>query len=216
MNAKEIDTKNRILNIANELFAKNGYSGTSIRELAKLASVNIAAINYHFQNKTNLYCEVFKKNHQMMEESILEIGKDSNLSTQEFTVKVYEFFTKNHQSLMNNFKIFLDQDVDLPENFFDEVLDGKTDEFGPPGHEAFLARITSEVGEKIPYFGRYWAMKMIFSNIIHTSICMGTPFFKNKCSNLSMYTPEAINFSITSHVEAILSYLVNHKKKWQV
>ena len=50
-------TKEKILIAANELFAKNGFSGASIREIATMANVNLAAINYHFKNKENLYWE---------------------------------------------------------------------------------------------------------------------------------------------------------------
>jgi len=51
-------TKDRLLDAAEQLFASKGFEDVSIRELAAAADVNIAAINYHFQGKENLFREV--------------------------------------------------------------------------------------------------------------------------------------------------------------
>jgi AcrR family transcriptional regulator len=52
--------KERLLNEAEVLFAKKGYDAVSIREITSAAKCNLAAINYHFGNKQNLYLEVFR------------------------------------------------------------------------------------------------------------------------------------------------------------
>lgn len=54
-------TKDRILGAAEELFAQQGFSGTSLREVTSRADVNIAAVNYHFGSKENLVNEVFRR-----------------------------------------------------------------------------------------------------------------------------------------------------------
>ena len=48
------DTKRQIIRAAESLFARQGYSGTSLREITDLAGVNIAAVNYHFGSKEKL------------------------------------------------------------------------------------------------------------------------------------------------------------------
>ena len=50
MTAEEKDAKHRILKEAMISFAEKGYNATSIRDLAKDAEVNVAAINYHFKS----------------------------------------------------------------------------------------------------------------------------------------------------------------------
>jgi AcrR family transcriptional regulator len=52
------DTKNRLLDAAECLFAEKGFENVSIRELVAAAEVNVAAVNYHFQGKENLFHEV--------------------------------------------------------------------------------------------------------------------------------------------------------------
>jgi len=51
----------RILTAAKKLFAEKGFSGTSIREITEEAHCNLAAVNYHFHGKENLYIEVFRR-----------------------------------------------------------------------------------------------------------------------------------------------------------
>ena len=48
------DKQKNILSVANKLFAENGYEGTSIRDIAKEAKINIAMISYYFGSKERL------------------------------------------------------------------------------------------------------------------------------------------------------------------
>ena len=53
-------TRERILQAAAKVFADSGFERATVREICSRASVNIAAINYHFRDKENLYIEVLK------------------------------------------------------------------------------------------------------------------------------------------------------------
>ena len=53
-------TKERLLDKAEELFAQKGYHAVSVREITRATCCNLAAVNYHFGNKQNLYLEVFR------------------------------------------------------------------------------------------------------------------------------------------------------------
>jgi len=55
MSTTSIDTQAQILDAAEELFAAQGYSGTSLRSIVRAADVNIAAVNYHFGSKEKLF-----------------------------------------------------------------------------------------------------------------------------------------------------------------
>ena len=61
LNSTPFSTKERILGAAEELFARNGFAGASLRELTARAKVNLAAVNYHFGSKDNLINEVFRR-----------------------------------------------------------------------------------------------------------------------------------------------------------
>ncbi|MGD0542601.1 MAG: CerR family C-terminal domain-containing protein [Tepidisphaeraceae bacterium] len=57
-NAADSDTRRRLLDAAGEVFANKGFEQTTVREICRKAKANIAAINYHFGNKRELYAEV--------------------------------------------------------------------------------------------------------------------------------------------------------------
>jgi len=61
MKKDQRDTKTRILDSAERLFAGKGFHSTSLRDITKDAGVNLAAVNYHFGSKDSLFEEVFKR-----------------------------------------------------------------------------------------------------------------------------------------------------------
>jgi AcrR family transcriptional regulator len=52
------DTKQKILDAAEELFGENGFAATSLRHIIAKAGVNLAAIHYHFGTKQDLLDQV--------------------------------------------------------------------------------------------------------------------------------------------------------------
>ena len=54
------DTRQRLLEAAGEVFAEQGFRAATIRDICTKAGANIAAVNYHFGDKQNLYAEVLK------------------------------------------------------------------------------------------------------------------------------------------------------------
>ncbi len=56
-----MDTKQRILDAAEQLFAEHGFDGASLRSITSRARVNLAAVNYHFKSKEALIQEVLAR-----------------------------------------------------------------------------------------------------------------------------------------------------------
>lgn len=54
MTDRNASTKKRILQAAEELFAEHGIAATSLRQITARASVNLAAVNYHFGSRDAL------------------------------------------------------------------------------------------------------------------------------------------------------------------
>ena len=55
------DTKDRILDTAERLFADHGFAATSLRQITAEAEVNLAAVNYHFKSKEALLSAVIER-----------------------------------------------------------------------------------------------------------------------------------------------------------
>ncbi|OIJ68023.1 TetR/AcrR family transcriptional regulator [Streptomyces mangrovisoli] len=66
-------SRERIVDAATRLFAEHGYDGTSTRQIAAEAGLNMATVNYHTGAKKELYVEVMRRAHQA-ERSALEMA----------------------------------------------------------------------------------------------------------------------------------------------
>jgi AcrR family transcriptional regulator len=62
------ETRERILNHAEDLFARNGYDGTSLRDVARAAQLQTAAIGYHYPTKEELFDTVIRRRAAVMTE----------------------------------------------------------------------------------------------------------------------------------------------------
>jgi len=93
--------KERIIQVAKELFVDKGYSATSIREISQEAQVNLASINYYFSNKQGLYMACLE---QFAEESfsfcrptlvMTRNSSDFKKALQQFTHEMFRVFSEN-------------------------------------------------------------------------------------------------------------------------
>ncbi|MGH8046965.1 MAG: CerR family C-terminal domain-containing protein, partial [Chthoniobacterales bacterium] len=64
MEPTEINSpRERLLDAAGEVFAERGFDGATIREITRQAGVNLAAVNYYFRDKDELYAATLRHAH---------------------------------------------------------------------------------------------------------------------------------------------------------
>ena len=203
MTEENVDTKTKILETANVLFAKSGFGNTSIRDIAKEAAVNLSAVNYHFKNKENLYWKVFDYNYDKTNEKILEFGKSTS-SVEELSAKVFQLFLDDGDATMNMFKIFLSDIGGVPEEGLS--LEKKA-RLGPPGQDVFLEKLKLEVPEKISDEMLETAVNMIFSILCHMSLLMNTHLVKSHYKDKDEFrvdkVKEEVLWSVRAHLAAL-------------
>jgi AcrR family transcriptional regulator len=74
-NPTTADVKERILVAARELFIKNGYNGTSVRDIAAASDANIAHIKYYYQSKYHLFEIIFEEAFDVLVKRVFRIIK---------------------------------------------------------------------------------------------------------------------------------------------
>lgn len=74
------DKRLHILDAAEELFADRGFEGTSVRDIAGLAGVNLAMISYYFGSKEKLLIALVEYRAGYTSGILEELHKDGNLS----------------------------------------------------------------------------------------------------------------------------------------
>ena len=99
------NTKDRILKVALELFASEGFDAVSTRRIAQEANCNIASLNYHFGTKRQLYYECLlmmepKSKNRLEELLISPTSKECfQQSFFAFCIFVAEFALENSASI---------------------------------------------------------------------------------------------------------------------
>ena len=74
------DKKEHIMNAAIELFAEKGFEGSSIRDLAARADVNVAMVNYYFGSKDKLFEAIVAYKAGFMRGKLDEIAANNQLT----------------------------------------------------------------------------------------------------------------------------------------
>jgi AcrR family transcriptional regulator len=168
MDSKALDTREKILKTAHELFAERSFAGVGIREIANSAGVNIAAINYHFSSKENLYHEVVKASFTRTAKKIEEIYQQNTHNFSEFCNCLLLYFCENSQDLRSGFRIFL-----VDENLCPDEIDAMDDSIGPPGGHILLQALQEHLkGEVVAREDLIWAVRVIFTHIIHSALIL--------------------------------------------
>ena len=71
----KVDTRQRILDVALDLFTEQGYDGTSLRQIAERLSITKAAIYYYFESKEDILMALHMRLHEFGREALLIIGE---------------------------------------------------------------------------------------------------------------------------------------------
>jgi AcrR family transcriptional regulator len=71
----KVDTRQRILDVALDLFTEQGYDGTSLREIAEQLGVTKAALYYHFESKEDILMALHMRIHDFGREALMRIGE---------------------------------------------------------------------------------------------------------------------------------------------
>lgn len=168
MSAQNAQTRERILEVATELFAKQGPDAVGVREIATKANVNLSAINYHFKNKSNLVVEVldFAFDSATLRIEELYENRAENCSFEDFAVEVFDFYTSIGDELRIIWRMMLGMNTPPCLN------PHSSRPIGPPGSEVYYRMLKEQIpGCKEEDY--LWAIRALHSEIMHKSLLLG-------------------------------------------
>ena len=161
----DISTKEKILQTAHKLFADKGYNGVSVREISKSAEVNVAAINYHFENKENLFKETVSQCMTEMATDLRALYEEKKpISTADFSLLIFDHFNEHSDDLKTSFKMFV-----IDSEVFPELPEADDEMIGPPGGAVLYEVIKSEKSEA-SHDDIIFAVRTIFTMVIHKAL----------------------------------------------
>jgi AcrR family transcriptional regulator len=198
------DTREKIMQTAFKLFGQYGLHGTSVRQIAKLSKVNLAAINYHFKNKENLYWQIIVHTYKDLDNRLNSFYSQAE-NTTELALFAYDHFLKERNALRNVMKMMLDDRVEAPKS--KKLLEILNNPMGPPGGQYFAQKIQQEVSYPLNQEGLLWGVKAIFGVVTHWALMCSSTHFCERQKQDPMLAPKQIRSDLKLMVQAAMQFL---------
>ena len=115
---ESLRTKQKILDEAERLFAKLGYGGVSIREIAKASDIHHRTIHYHFKSKQGVYDAVVNRWDNEVEQRLIKaIGNETDINKLIEAVidELFDFLLLKKDWVALTARAAMDEEVDNPD-----------------------------------------------------------------------------------------------------
>lgn len=110
-------TEEKIKNAARVIFTQKGYASARMRDIAALAGVNLALVNYYFRSKDNIFKIIMREKMFKIFGMIFPYMQDENTTLEEKITKISEIYI-DMLSEDPNLPIFVFGEIQKePENF---------------------------------------------------------------------------------------------------
>jgi len=118
-----LNSRDKILEVATDIFYKKGLAGARMQEIADNAGINKAMLHYYFKTKEQLFNEVFEKAFRLFLSRIVEV-LNSNKPLKD---KVSDYVDHTIDSLMQNpgISIFVIQELNTNPEKVTKLFVGK-------------------------------------------------------------------------------------------
>lgn len=161
----DLETKEKIMNAARLLFADRGYEGTSVREIAKVAEVNIASLNYYFATKENLFHEIIKTGYNECAVQIKDMLEKNMGNLENTLTEFFHYYIENSPDLLTHFKLMMS-----PQHSSQISSQGTEDgNYGPPGGMVITGSLKTYAPQATDE-DLHWALKTLFSHVCHLAL----------------------------------------------
>lgn len=117
---KEKSVHDIIIDSSVRLFATKGYTGVSVRELAKEAGVNIALISYYFGGKEKLYSHILTMQFEILESTVSNI-QNINLPPKDKIIYFQKHLVMLHNNYPYLFRLAIGEIIN-PTIYYDNVV----------------------------------------------------------------------------------------------
>jgi len=199
-NQKQIE----ILQVAEQLFAEKGFDGTSIREISKIAKINIAMVSYYFGSKEKLLESLilFRTSDLKLK---LENLFDEKVAPLQKIEKFIAFYIEKVNSNKNMYQI-----LNFENSTKKRVLDSAVFTAIKKGNLQTLKNIIKE-GQDALIFKKNVNVELITPTILGTYFYfnMNKPFF-GEIFNLESESDfnDYVKFHLTKHIQQTIKALL--------
>ena len=123
MGKKFTEKQIKILDVAEELIAKKGFDGTSVRDISSKANINVAMISYYFGSKEKMLAYLYQYRVLRTRESFSEFANTIATGKPEMQMKEIIKFIVNQMFKYNYFHAFVKQEIRHTELVKDDLVE---------------------------------------------------------------------------------------------
>ncbi|WP_312769355.1 TetR family transcriptional regulator [Epilithonimonas sp.] len=123
MRKKFTDKQIKILDVAEELIAKKGFEGTSVRDICSKANINVAMISYYFGSKEKMMSYLYQYRVQRTKESFSEFAQTIKEGKPEMQMKEIVNYVISLLFKYSYFHGFVTQEMRTLDNVKDDLLE---------------------------------------------------------------------------------------------
>lgn len=204
------DKQLKILETAERLFANKGFDGTSVRDIAVEADVNVAMISYYFGSKEKLLDGLFTFRSEDSVQKLESMLQDTKLAPLDKVYEMIDFYIDKFQHQHCFYKIMMREQVTNHHG----VTAGLIQQF-KKRNQQLIKQLIHE-GQKTGEFNKNIDIPILMTTLIGTvSHLIGTQHFYREINNLQAMPEEQfqklIRKKLSSHLKFIFKAILTHE-----
>lgn len=192
----------KIIETAEVLFAQNGFDGTSVRDIAEKAQINIAMISYYFGSKEKLLEALFNYRVEATTQKLESMITNTDATIMDKINTMIEYYIEKFNTQKNFHKILMRE----------QVASGKTDLFEAihqfKKRNQALVKAIIQQGQKNGEFIKNIDIPILMATLIGTvSHMVTTQHFYKEINNLQDMPENQFQKLITKKLNTHLKFI---------
>lgn len=204
------DKQLHIIETAEQLFAENGFDGTSVRDIAEAADVNVAMISYYFGSKEKLLEAMFGLRAGDTTLQIENMLHDNTREPIEKLNQLIEYYIGRFQEHHNFYKIMMREQVTNHRGVTSQLIRQFKKQ-----NQQLIKQLIHE-GQRKGNFNKHVDVPLLMGTLIGTvSHIINTRHFYREINNLESMADEQFNKllkkKLVTHLKFIFKAILTHE-----
>lgn len=206
------DKQKNILDVAQRLFSCHGFAGTSVRDIAKDADVNIAMISYYFGSKEKLLEAIFRRHSEVVRLQIESILHNEKLTPIQKVEHLIDHYIEKFFSKQDFHRLVMREQINIKDTPIHEMMiEMKTQNF------KLIRQLISE-GQKKGEFKKNIDIPLMMATMLGTTNqLMTTQHFYRKTHSLEALPEEEfqkhLKKKLSTHLKSLFKAILTNESQ---
>ena len=200
----------KIMETAEELFAEKGFSGTSVRDIADAADVNVAMISYYFGSKEKMLESLFTYRSETTMMKLESMFNNTSLSPLEKVNQMIDYYIDKFLNQQCFHKIMMREQVANQRH----IISGVIQQY-KKRNQALVKQLIHE-GQKSGDFVKQVDIPLLMATLVGTvSHLVTTQHFYKELNNLQAMPDDQfqklIRKKLSAHIKFLFKAILTHE-----